>query len=540
MEIIKKFEPIFGEWYVESFIGAGSFGRVYKIYREELGERFYSALKYYSLPPDDNEIRMLRREGMDNESIVDYYTELTKDVLSESRLMSKLRGQTNVVSFDDSKVIKKPDGMGYDVFIRMELLTSLTARMDKGQLPPEEVKRLGVDICSALALCGKYSMLHRDIKPDNIFVNEMGDYKLGDFGIARQLEKTATFMSKKGTYNYMAPEIYKGEKYGATADIYSLGMVMYRLLNSGRLPFFPPAPQPIRVVDREDALQKRMSGVEMPLPRDGGRALGRIVLKACSFNPKDRYQSAEEMKADLENLDLAPAEKEPVAMPVTEAKPIAPSAGKSMAEAEATEIDFFAEEPTVLEAQDDDSTMGLFGKSIFEANASPAANDPASQGEETLSFATEKLTEESPSKPGATFEELDETLGLWGKDIYGNPTMPPQPEQPKPEQSPKPRPAPEQIPKPRPVQKTAQTPKSQRKRKKKAVIIAIAAAALVLAAGLILLLSRPKEAAPQAATSSSGMAAATPKPTAASVIAEQTDDSKTEEQTDDPGDTTGG
>ncbi|MDO4543770.1 MAG: leucine-rich repeat protein [Clostridia bacterium] len=50
MEIIKKFEPIFGEWSVESFIGAGSFGRVYKIYREENGQRFYSALKYYSIP----------------------------------------------------------------------------------------------------------------------------------------------------------------------------------------------------------------------------------------------------------------------------------------------------------------------------------------------------------------------------------------------------------------------------------------------------------------------------------------------------------
>ena len=69
MEIIKKFEPIFGEWYAESFIGAGSFGRVYKIYRDELGERFYSALKYISIPADESEVIQLRLDGMDDPSI---------------------------------------------------------------------------------------------------------------------------------------------------------------------------------------------------------------------------------------------------------------------------------------------------------------------------------------------------------------------------------------------------------------------------------------------------------------------------------------
>ena len=72
MEIIKKFEPLFGEWYAESFIGAGSFGRVYKIYREELGNRFYSALKYISIPADTSEIKQLRADGMDDASISTY------------------------------------------------------------------------------------------------------------------------------------------------------------------------------------------------------------------------------------------------------------------------------------------------------------------------------------------------------------------------------------------------------------------------------------------------------------------------------------
>ena len=239
MDVIKQFEPLFGEWHVESFIGAGSFGRVYKIYRDELNNRFYSALKYISIPSEENEVKQLRADGMDDASISTYYGSLAENVSQEITLMNRLKGNTNVISFEDSRVIPKPGGVGYDIFIRMELLESLTNRTVEHPLPTEEVVKLGLNICSALKLCAKNSIIHRDIKPDNIFISPNGDYKLGDFGIARHLESAATFMSKKGTYTYMAPEVYKGEKYGATCDIYSLGLVMYRLLNGGRLPFLP-------------------------------------------------------------------------------------------------------------------------------------------------------------------------------------------------------------------------------------------------------------------------------------------------------------
>ena len=94
-------------------------------------------------------------------------------------------------------------------------------------------------MCNALELCEKRGIIHRDIKPDNIFINDNGDYKLGDFGVARQLEKSSTFMSRRGNQAYMAPEVYKGEWYGEKADIYSLGLVLYRLLNNSRIPFMP-------------------------------------------------------------------------------------------------------------------------------------------------------------------------------------------------------------------------------------------------------------------------------------------------------------
>ena len=313
MNVIKKFEPLFGDWYAESFIGAGSFGRVYKIYREELGHRLYSALKYISIPAEEGEIRQLRLDGMDDESISTYYDNLAQNIHSEINLMNRLKGNTNVISFEDSRIIPKPDGVGYDIFIRMELLESLTNRIVSNSLPVEETVKLGMDVCNALTLCAKNQIIHRDIKPDNIFISPNGDYKLGDFGVARQLEKTASFMSKKGPYTYMAPEVYKGEEYGATCDIYSLGLVMYRLLNNGRLPFLPPAPAPISPEDRELAIIRRMKGEAFEAPCAADPELSRIVLKACAFDPKNRYGSAAEMKRDLENL-LASKAKHPSEM----------------------------------------------------------------------------------------------------------------------------------------------------------------------------------------------------------------------------------
>ena len=80
--------------------------------------------------------------------------------------------------------------------------------------------KLGIDLCRSLEYCGQLHIIHRDIKPENIFVSRFGDFKLGDFGIARELEKTMSTLSKKGTYSYMAPEMYRGEQYDSRVDMH--------------------------------------------------------------------------------------------------------------------------------------------------------------------------------------------------------------------------------------------------------------------------------------------------------------------------------
>ena len=287
-------------WTTTRLIGRGSFGAVYEIEREVLDEKEKAALKVISIPQNSSDINALYADGYDDESITSTFKEYLKNIMAEYSLMRKLNGNTNVVNCDDVRYVQHDDGFGWDILIKMELLTPL-ADVLKKDIPEEQVVRIGEDICKALILCKKYNIIHRDIKPANIFVSSNGDYKLGDFGIAKTVEKTSGG-TKIGTYDYMAPEVYHDEPYGSTADIYSLGMVLYWLLNERRTPFLKLPPALPTNSEKEQARKRRFSGENIPMPVHGSSELKRIVLKACAYDPQYRYQSAEEMLKDLNTL----------------------------------------------------------------------------------------------------------------------------------------------------------------------------------------------------------------------------------------------
>ncbi len=292
---------VFGHWVIKRLIGEGSFGKVYEIERENFGT-YRAALKVITIPSNSVEVKNAREEGMDEKSIQIYFYSVVEDIVREFALMSRLKGMTNIVSYEDHEVVAHEDGIGWDILIRMELLTPLLAYAYAHPMSRRDIIKIGIDMCNALELCQKYNIIHRDIKPENMFVSDNGDYKLGDFGIARTVEKTSSGLSKKGTYSYMAPEVYRGLPYGFSVDIYSLGILLYRLLNANRTPFLPPAPAPITYTAREEALERRMRGDAIELPLYGQGRLGEIVLKACAYEPKERYSSPMEMRQELEAI----------------------------------------------------------------------------------------------------------------------------------------------------------------------------------------------------------------------------------------------
>lgn len=314
---LQKNDIIFHNWKINRVIGTGSFGTVYEIEREEFGRVYKAAAKVITIPDDSNAAFQVAEEGMTEENVIDYYKSLVNDIISECDVMERMKGDSHIVSLEDHYVEEHENGRQWTIYIRMELLKSLISFIQDEEhfLKRDQIIHIGMDICKGLETCQKFNVVHRDIKLENIFVSDTGNYKLGDFGISKVIEESELAVSQKGTKLYMAPEMFRGEKYDATVDIYSLGLVLYRLLNNNRAPFMPAYPQRIYIQDKESALHRRLMGEVFPDPCNADEPFACVIRKACSFAPKGRYQTPKAMREALENLlenskDISPFERD--------------------------------------------------------------------------------------------------------------------------------------------------------------------------------------------------------------------------------------
>lgn len=316
-------KSVWPDWTVIQKLGEGSFGKVYKAERTEMGNKFYSAIKIITVPQNASEAETISAEvGYDAKSTTAYFKALVDDCVNEIKMMESFKGIQNIVSVEDYKVVPHEGAFGWTIFIRMELLSSFVSYSKANPLSESDVIKLGIDICSALECCARLNVMHRDIKPENIFVSNFGDFKLGDFGIARKLEKSTAGMSKKGTYNYMAPEVYSGKgKYDFQSDIYSLGIVLYKLMNNNRFPLIDPVSTTVTYQQMDAAFTNRMAGARLGKPVNASAAFSNVILAACAYNPQERFATASAMKAALINIQSGKAD-----VVVQNAAPVKPEA----------------------------------------------------------------------------------------------------------------------------------------------------------------------------------------------------------------------
>lgn len=302
--ITERLAQIWPEWEVEKQLGKGSYGVVYQAVRRDNHIQSRAAIKVISIPIDASEIDSLRSEGLSIDGAKTYFQGIVDDFVGEIQIMNALKGVQNIVSVEDYKVVERTGEIGWDIYIRMELLTPFNSYVCDKQLTEAEVIKLGADICTALEVCAKRNIIHRDIKPENIFVNDFGYFKLGDFGVARKLENATGGLSQKGTFNYMAPEVATGTHYDARVDVYSLGVVLYRLLNQNRLPFIESEQQLLNPNERKNAVERRLRGEQMKPPCAASAQVAAAILRACAFNPENRFANATEMKEALQRASV--------------------------------------------------------------------------------------------------------------------------------------------------------------------------------------------------------------------------------------------
>lgn len=301
------------DWRITEELGEGAYGRVYRAEKENGGVKAVSAIKVIQVPSERSELLSLRREFTSDEELRQNLKEMVDGYANEIRAMYRLQGHTHIVSIQDHLVEELDDGLGWRILIRMEYLRSFNDYALTHSLSREEIIRLGISLCEALDACAASGILHRDIKPENLFVTDSGQFKLGDFGVAKALDKTVRSYSSKGTFSYMAPEVFRGKPYDTRADLYSTGMILYKLTNRNRDPFIDPEKQIITQRDREQAMGLRMQGEKLPAPVDADEKLAKVVLKACEFEPKNRYASPGEMMQALK--ELPQQKKEPAGKP---------------------------------------------------------------------------------------------------------------------------------------------------------------------------------------------------------------------------------
>ena len=294
---------VWPEWSCIRRLGEGSCGTVFEAARPD-GER--AAIKLIRIPRREAEIDLLRSEGMGDDEIRQYLDEKLQELLAEVRNARELSYHPNIVRVEDFAQEAGEEGPSRTLFIRMELLTPLLSYLADRTLPQTEIVRLGCELCEALSACHGKKLLHRDIKPENIFVDDEGHFKLGDFGISRRMDSGLTYLTSVGTPLYIAPEVYAAHDYDGRADLYSLGLVLYRFFNRNRLPFMSDK-RLSSPADRQRALEWRLRGEELPPPADAPARLAEVILKACAFRPQNRFETAEAFREALLGKKARPA-----------------------------------------------------------------------------------------------------------------------------------------------------------------------------------------------------------------------------------------
>lgn len=301
-EIIKR-QPFWGEWVIDSKIGEGSFGSVYMISRQDYTFVNKAAMKVICVPKDQKEHDRILENAGSLEGAKRYCREIRDRLLNEIKIMNQFKGNSQIVSMEDYKVEEAAeDDFGFSLLIRMELCKTVNAYIDNKQdyfANASELIRLGVSMCNALELVHSNSLLHRDIKPGNIFVSQDGNFKLGDFGMAAGRYSGEENPHAAGTYDYMAPEVCNNLGYDVRADIYSLGLTLYYFANGLRGPYLENVFTAPTRNDKNIAFSKRMKNEPMLPPSLVPKPLADIILRACAFDQNERYMTARDMKAAL-------------------------------------------------------------------------------------------------------------------------------------------------------------------------------------------------------------------------------------------------
>lgn len=238
-------------------------------------------VKIISIPASQVQLQALLLTGayQSEAAARDYFLELAQGIVAESDILSSLSKKEGFLPFEDHQIVPKENEVGYDVYLLSSYRRTLARHLRKNNMTHLSAINLGLDLCAALTVSRRSGYLYADLKPENVFICNDREFRIGDLGFLKLDSLKFTSIPERCISAYTAPEIMDAfSDVNPTIDVYAAGLILYQIYNGGALPF-----------------EERAAAEILPAPAYADYELAEIILKACAPDPKDRWQDPYEM-----------------------------------------------------------------------------------------------------------------------------------------------------------------------------------------------------------------------------------------------------
>ena len=294
----------------------------YPAMRDDSEKRYI--VKRISLPASQVQVEALLLTGVykDADAVCAYYEELAQGIAREVQTLDTLAGQRGFVPYQDHQIVPMEQGVGFEVHLISRYRMTLERYLRRNPMTHLSAVNLGIDMCAALAVCREAGWLYVDLKPENIYLFNDQEYRIGDLGFQSMDMLAYSSLPERYRSIYTAPEVPDAySSLNATMDTYALGLVLYQVYNNGVLPYS-------NAEEQAAWLEKLSSGESMPAPVCADADMTAIIAKAIAPDPADRWQTPAEMGHALisymqrngaDDIPLVPPAPEPEETPVEKA-----------------------------------------------------------------------------------------------------------------------------------------------------------------------------------------------------------------------------